>query len=449
VADEDAKSAEPSEAQKKLAAAVSRTARYAEDTTILWPHGAKVNSDDEMLTVDSWQDWTIPPLVAGTWVQMSEEEKDKEKRWLGARSGMAAKIAANVTRIRKLPIAFYPDAMLFEAEVRRGNTTGAYDYVRSAGDVLELNGTAAPIRKFDNENSMDENGVTRKRLRIENLEQASQYIHFFDAALSVETGTFRVLDSAANLNILHDAPAATREALSRLVKPFRLRQNSDGKWIGDGAIANSDELFYVVMAIDPTAASPIKIEMDSTVASHAPIVSEYVVDGLRVLSDYSYRSGQFHQQASRLEKEKKWAEAADAESKIIELARATPALGAAQRNKKLAGEYVDLSWFRLLQGNFAASLEASEAGLKFDDKKIELDGNRADALLLLGRDDEALAIYRRHLGESIEKRSWESLVLGDLKDLESNGFSSPAFAEVRRIMQAPKRADDSSTATHP
>jgi hypothetical protein len=97
----------------------------------------------------------------------------------------------------------------------------------------------------------------------------------------------------------------------------------------------------------------------------------------------------------------------------------------------------NLSWVQLLAKDFAGALTTASRAAKEGIADLTLETNYAHALLLLGRMDEAQAIYLKHVGEKIEDtdKTWEQVVLQDFDDLEKNGVVSPEFAKLRELLK--------------
>jgi len=96
-------------------------------------------------------------------------------------------------------------------------------------------------------------------------------------------------------------------------------------------------------------------------------------------------------------------------------------------------------------GDFAHALTAAEEALTIAPDQIWLQGNRANALMLLGRTEEARDIYRKYKSEqhigpagNDDAPSWIQSVLSDFKALRDAGFSSPLMGEIEQEFSAQK-----------
>jgi tetratricopeptide (TPR) repeat protein len=89
--------------------------------------------------------------------------------------------------------------------------------------------------------------------------------------------------------------------------------------------------------------------------------------------------------------------------------------------------------YRLIQArNFAAALKAADLSIALVPEKLWLYTNRAHALMMLGRGDEAKSLYLRYSGRpSVPgQKSWEALVLDDFSKLRRLGIERPLMDEV-------------------
>ena len=71
--------------------------------------------------------------------------------------------------------------------------------------------------------------------------------------------------------------------------------------------------------------------------------------------------------------------------------------------------------------------------------KIWIDGNRAHALMFLGRTDEARKIYLAHRGEkTLDDDVWETVIRKDFAELGKSGLSDPLMDEIKKTFAAPR-----------
>jgi tetratricopeptide (TPR) repeat protein len=91
----------------------------------------------------------------------------------------------------------------------------------------------------------------------------------------------------------------------------------------------------------------------------------------------------------------------------------------------------------VLDRNFAIALECADQAISLAPAQIWFYSNRAHALMFLGRDDEARAIYLRYRGEqhaSADKsKSWEAAVLDDFAELRQAKLTHPLMDEIEAL----------------
>ena len=70
--------------------------------------------------------------------------------------------------------------------------------------------------------------------------------------------------------------------------------------------------------------------------------------------------------------------------------------------------------------------------------KLWLYALRADAFMLLGRTDDARAVYLAYRGKKEQSgKPWEQAVEGDFAELRKAGISSPLMAEIESDFAKP------------
>jgi tetratricopeptide (TPR) repeat protein len=93
----------------------------------------------------------------------------------------------------------------------------------------------------------------------------------------------------------------------------------------------------------------------------------------------------------------------------------------------------------VLARDFARALDAADQAISLAPGEIWIYGNRAHALMFLGRTDEARAVYLRYRGQKIDQngKSWEAAVLEDFADLRKAGLAHPLMDEIEKLFKAP------------
>jgi tetratricopeptide (TPR) repeat protein len=95
----------------------------------------------------------------------------------------------------------------------------------------------------------------------------------------------------------------------------------------------------------------------------------------------------------------------------------------------------DLAYSLVLAHNFTTALEAADEVIAVDPEMIFAQGNRAHALMFLGRVEEARAIYLKYRGREkvVDDKPWEMTVLGDFADLHKAGLQHPLMDEIEKL----------------
>jgi tetratricopeptide (TPR) repeat protein len=115
------------------------------------------------------------------------------------------------------------------------------------------------------------------------------------------------------------------------------------------------------------------------------------------------------------------------------LAQDNPAGTQSQDDLQFLARRIGVLAYRfVLARDFAAGLDAADQAAAIAPEQLWIHGNRAHALMLLGRVDEARTIYLRHRGSKnvIAEKPWEALVLEDIAELRKAGIAHPLMDEV-------------------
>jgi tetratricopeptide (TPR) repeat protein len=132
------------------------------------------------------------------------------------------------------------------------------------------------------------------------------------------------------------------------------------------------------------------------------------------------------ERASELFKQGKYAEA---------LAVAEQLAKSKEGDEAVAGELINISWYALFANRFERALEAGDRAAALDPESLSAQTNRAHALMLLGRDREALALYVAHKGENSSGSSkWEEVIASDFDELQKHSLSHPLMAQAAKAM---------------
>jgi tetratricopeptide (TPR) repeat protein len=96
-----------------------------------------------------------------------------------------------------------------------------------------------------------------------------------------------------------------------------------------------------------------------------------------------------------------------------------------------------VAFFFILDGNFSQSLELSDEAISVAPKMGWLHANRAHALMLLGRVDQARAIYLQYRGtqDVRNNKPWETVVLEDFAELRKANLTHPLMVEIEKTFR--------------
>jgi tetratricopeptide (TPR) repeat protein len=94
-----------------------------------------------------------------------------------------------------------------------------------------------------------------------------------------------------------------------------------------------------------------------------------------------------------------------------------------------------LAYSFLLARDFTSALDAADQTIALAPDLVWLYSNRAHALMLLGRTDEARNAYVKYRGEAIvnDGKSWESAILEDFAELRAAGLTDPLMDEIEKL----------------
>ena len=114
-----------------------------------------------------------------------------------------------------------------------------------------------------------------------------------------------------------------------------------------------------------------------------------------------------------------------------------------------AGVLISEAWYAIFGEDYERALAASERAAKIEPTKIEALIKKAHALMFLGREDEAKALYFSHRGERIDdKRTWNEAVLADMASLSDRAYF-PIMADVTRDLASQNGKEKINTITNP
>jgi len=102
--------------------------------------------------------------------------------------------------------------------------------------------------------------------------------------------------------------------------------------------------------------------------------------------------------------------------------------------QKAAQALGDVAWYALFVREFTKALTVADRAHALLPDELGLETNRAYALMFLGREEEAKALYLAHRGKSIEEgaRLWERVIVEDFAEFRKAGLMHPMMANIEK-----------------
>jgi tetratricopeptide (TPR) repeat protein len=113
--------------------------------------------------------------------------------------------------------------------------------------------------------------------------------------------------------------------------------------------------------------------------------------------------------------------------------------------KDTGSALANLSWEALFARDFNKAYDAATRSIKLDPSDPVPITNQAHALMLLGRTEEARAIYLAHKGESLQGKTWERVISEDFAKLRKAGITHPMMAETEDTLGTASQASAAAT----
>jgi tetratricopeptide (TPR) repeat protein len=408
---------------------------------LLYPEKRRITNG--ILVLDEHEGWSIAPIVRGAWRTLSTSEQLAEVRRATEVWATVGVAPTQVRRVRAVRLPFYRRTFLYEAEIARSDgSDGIVGYIRHTADVV-LDGKSSGIHGLN----------AKAPVILERVDQVDAYVRFFVGALEGgddrhgNRSRFAIVENAGELRWDGTTGPAERIALGRLlarsIRPLTVEPEDSGAWRVSGTVTYFDGIFYAIFRVSRNGA--IEMKADAAIAQNVPIAREVFVKGMRVEAPLASSAEGLRERTRRLTGLKLWHEAAQLQQRLVSLLGKDPSSDTAPR-RDLAGAYLNLSWYQLLARDFTGAMASTQAGheVKSGDADVELmlDGNRAHALLFLGRIPEALQLYAAHRGKTLAppaRTPWETLVRDDLSQMEREGLSHEAMARIRSELRVESR----------
>ncbi len=139
-------------------------------------------------------------------------------------------------------------------------------------------------------------------------------------------------------------------------------------------------------------------------------------------------------------KAKRWKDAVEGEKRLVAFLRAKPDTDST-KNGNVVDALDVLSWYQLFARDFAGSLASADEARKLNPDQLFTESQRAHAMMFLGRNQDAEAIYVGNIGRKMngaENQTWEAAILGDFTALENEGVTNRELTRMRGLLQRPE-----------
>ena len=93
-----------------------------------------------------------------------------------------------------------------------------------------------------------------------------------------------------------------------------------------------------------------------------------------------------------------------------------------------------MAWEALVAKNFTKALTVADHTHALFPDEILFERNRAHALMFMGREDEAKALYLAHKGKPVSEADnlWEQVIAKDFAELRNAGLTHPMMADIEK-----------------
>jgi TPR repeat protein len=102
--------------------------------------------------------------------------------------------------------------------------------------------------------------------------------------------------------------------------------------------------------------------------------------------------------------------------------------------EQTAGELTQVIWYALFAKEFTKALTIANRSHALFPYDLSIESNRVHALLFMGHDEEAKALYLAHKGEVFksDKKFWEQVIAEDFAALGKAGLTHPMMADIEK-----------------
>jgi TPR repeat protein len=94
-----------------------------------------------------------------------------------------------------------------------------------------------------------------------------------------------------------------------------------------------------------------------------------------------------------------------------------------------------VAWYALFAKGFTKALTVADRAHTLFPNNLHIETNRAHALMFVGHDEEAKALYLAHKGERVsdqDSKLWEQAIADDFAKLREAGLTSPMMADIEK-----------------
>jgi tetratricopeptide (TPR) repeat protein len=121
--------------------------------------------------------------------------------------------------------------------------------------------------------------------------------------------------------------------------------------------------------------------------------------------------------------------------KLASIIEAAEIKSGGKAGRATASELGSVSWCALFARDYAKALSSADRALTIAPNELWIQTNRAHALMLLGRIQEARALYVSHSSETIPgaNKPWRQAVLEDFVELQNAGLKNVLIPEIEAV----------------
>lgn len=203
--------------------------------------------------------WADQPIYPSAWATLISKEFDEAASLITSKAGISE---SQIQRIRACPLSFYEQGRLIEAEYAEKNgDIYIVALVSAKGIAARLDGTSPPIHEVN----------SSVPLRLQTAEDTVAYLRFFCSYVRGDEGAFHIVESNDDLRWTKSAPAQTKAAVARLLRPLVVWRDPkiSGAWQATATIQYSTALFHAQLKVPQ--GGTLEMSNDKPVANDLPL----------------------------------------------------------------------------------------------------------------------------------------------------------------------------------